>query len=77
MSYRFTDDDIARTLVTITNNGASAAVSVPVTLAYNHGDSFTVRSVGGGTWRNSGGWFVQSETGVPTSQYRRCSDNQS
>lgn len=68
VSYRFTDDDIARTLVTITNNGASAAVAVPVTLAYNHGDTFTVRSVDGGTWRNSGNWFVQSESGVPTNQ---------
>ena len=69
VSYRFTDDDIARTLVTITNNGASTAVAVPVSLTYDHGDTFTVRSVDGGTWRNSGSWFVHSEAGVPTSQY--------
>ncbi len=61
ISYRFTDDNIARTLVTITNNGATSAIGLPVSLVYDHGDTFAVRSVDGGTWRGSGDWFVMSE----------------
>jgi hypothetical protein len=64
INYRFTDDNIVRTLVAVTNNGAVAATALPMALAYDHGDTFTVRSVDGGTWRNSGNWFTMSETGV-------------
>jgi hypothetical protein len=66
VSYRFTDDNLARTLVTITNQGATAASALPIALLYDHGDTFTIRSVSGGTWRNSGNSFVMSEAGVAT-----------
>ena len=66
VSYRFTDDNLARTLVTITNQGATAVSPLPVSLFYDHGDTFTIRSVSGGTWRNSGNSFVMSEAGVAT-----------
>ncbi len=67
--YRFTDDNIARTLVTITNNGANAATGLSVSMVYDHGDTFAVRSVDGGTWRGSGDWFVMSENGVASNVF--------
>ena len=69
VSYRFTDDNIARTLVTITNNGATASTGLTVSMVYDHGDVFAVRSVDGGTWRGSGDWFVMSENGVASNVF--------
>ncbi len=69
ISYRFTDDNIARTLVTITNNGATAATGLSVSMVYDHGDDYAVRSVDGGTWRGNGDWFVMSEDGVASNVF--------
>jgi hypothetical protein len=68
VSYRFAAGDLARTLVTITNQGTTT-FSGPVTLGFDTGDTFTVRSVSGGTWRNSGNWFVMSENGVASNVF--------
>lgn len=58
VSYRITSDDIVRTMVTITNNGASDATDVAINIENDFGDPFTIGHVDAGTWRPSGRWFV-------------------
>jgi hypothetical protein len=62
ISYRFTDDNIARTLVTITNNGGSALTDLPVSIQNVFGDDFDIYHVDGGSWRSSGNWFVSGDS---------------
>lgn len=66
ISYRFTNDNISRTLVTITNNGVSALTDLPVNIQNDLGnDDFEIVHVSGGSWRSSGDWFVSSESRFP------------
>lgn len=62
ISYRFTDNDISRTLVTITNNGGSALTALPVSIQNVFGDYFDIYHVDGGSWRSSGNWFVSGDS---------------
>jgi len=65
ISYRFTDGNIARTLVTLTNNGSSLITGLPVDMQHSHSD-FGFQFMAGSTWRNSGDWFILNEEGVPS-----------
>ena len=66
VSYRITSGNIIRTMVTITNNGATDATSVPVSIESTVPSDSRVYHVLGDTWRSSGDWFVMGEDNSPT-----------
>jgi hypothetical protein len=65
VSYRISSANIVRTMVTITNNSTTDAVSVPVNIESTIPSDSRIYYVDGGTWRSSGDWFVVGEAGEP------------
>lgn len=68
VSYRITSGNIVRTMVTITNNGATDAIDVPVSIESSVVSGARAYHVDGGSWRSSGDWFVMAEADNPPSQ---------